>query len=228
MWAIDRGVSFSSANYLTPEYLDSIDLFVLSSVRATSGVQYFPALTADEQEALYQFVLNGGNLFYSSGTIGNPGIGALADASVLGPFGLHYTQVIGYEGTAQFNDLQHPIAASDWGGPFSEYRVRSGGYYDDLGPFGISLANTADANYPVLVEIPRNALGPGSGRVIVNSSTHALTDYAGSLTVNIAAYLLVPEPSTWAMFASGGVTALGAAWLRRRRDSAPAIDVGKT
>jgi len=221
---IDRESVLTTTDNLTTDYLDTVDVLALTSLRGSSTVS---PLSADEQAALFNFILDGGEAFLSVDKFNITG-SDLTHESMLAPFGLHFSESgsLLLDQTAYFTDLQHPIAAGEAGGLSDSYPLTNGAsYFDELQPHirVIARSETSLGPRPVLVEIPAGALGPGSGRVIVSSNTAALHQGIGTIGANIITYLLVsdpylvPEPSTWAMATSGTLTALGGIWLRRRR-----------
>ena len=135
------------------------------------------------------------------------GAGAPTDAvnqSFIAPFGLHVTgKLSANPALAITTNSMHPIT----NGPFgmvSSFATGDPGWFDNLGPNAIELADLQANNNTALAVINRGALSPTSGGVVAlsdfNTFDNTRLPLANNrvLERNAIAYLAptVPEPST--------------------------------
>ncbi len=219
------GTTYVTAPTLTPAFLDTVDVLLISSADTILGdpvVSGITPLSAAEQTALSNFVQGGGRaLLVVDGY--SPYLAAAQ--SILDPFGMTIADD-GLTGTvfASPTTTAHPVI----NGPFGETTsipMFGAGVFTDLGPYATSLATMDATDQPVLAAIENGFLGPGSGRVVLMADAHAFVndDHGGYFTqgetlfLNTIEYLTVPEPEggTLATLGAGGVGLLVA--LRRYR-----------
>jgi len=222
-----EGESFRSSSELTPQFLNEVDVLALSAYYSF-GQSVVP-LSASEQDALFDFVRRGGNLLLTMENIDQSPIADASHESFLDPFGMSITGNLGPSELASqgiVTELGHPIFRGPLGN-FSTFEMHSGGWLDDLGPHAHSLAESVVNQQPLVAVIERNALGPGSGRVVVSSDTYIWQSDI-NMTGNLVLYLAVPEPDAGLIAVAGGALILFAMILgrrngcpRRRRGASP-------
>lgn len=219
------GSSFSTAPSLTSSFLSKVNILAITS--AKDGTLPITALSSSEQTALLSFVKAGGSAFLIAEGY-SPYIPAAQ--SMVGPFGLTIaddglTGVLHSTPTA----LTHPVIHGPFGDVTDIYDYGSG-VFTNLGLYAHSLAKMDAKNLPVLAAIEKNALGPGSGRVVLMTDASPFADDADegafslheTLFLNTIQYLATPEPSGLALAGiAGGVGALltGVRTMRRSRRS---------
>jgi hypothetical protein len=212
---------FTSSPTLTPAYLDTVDVLVLSSIYAGySPTQVVTPLSADEQAALFNYVLGGGHVLLAVEDDLFDVNADLTHESFLDPFGISATgQIQGSPytlySTGRATDLTHPIFHGPLGDFFDPFEMHAAGWLDHLGPYARPIAESDVNHFPVLAVIDRNAIAPGSGKVVIGTDTHLwMSDI--NMVGNLALYFATPEPTGISIAAFGGALLLGEA-LRRRR-----------
>jgi hypothetical protein len=212
------GSTLVGTSTLTPGFLSGVDVLVIASVQNGGGIS---PLTVAEQNALFSFVSNGGSaMIISEGY--TPSLAA-AKSMVL-PFGMQIEDdgVTGLQ-PSTIEVPSHPI----FNGPFGvqTYMAAYGsGIFTNLGPYATSLA-TMDVNgLPIIAGIESNQIAPGSGRVLFFADATPFADpsidggfeQAEVMYLNSIQYLLVPEPSSYALAVIGLLTITGVGRMRRR------------
>lgn len=208
------GTTSTGSSTLTAGYLANVDLLVVTA--AYSDSQPITPLSPAEQTALMNFVLGGGNaLILGERSDFSP----LVNPTLVNPFGPNIN------GTTMLNPqavVSNPLSAPFTAGPFGVVTTLSTanpGWFDSLGG-AIPVATLTLNNMPVLAYFPENALGPGSGRVVISADSDIYTQNT-TLIFNTFQYLTqpVPEPSTLAI---GGIGLTLFSWVALRRKRAPA------
>ena len=221
------GNTFVTGPTLTAEFLAGVDVLLITSVDTTpdeTPTLGITPLSGGEQTALFDFVQAGGRAFL---LVDGFAPYLAAGQSMLDPFGMTIVDD-GLTGLLNVTPTTntHPVI----NGPFGETTSISmvgAGLFTDLGPFATSLATMDATGLPVLAAIENDALGAGSGRVVLMTDTTAFIndDLGGffsegeTLFLNTIEYLRVPEPSgqSLAALGAGGVGLAVASGLRRRR-----------
>jgi hypothetical protein len=192
---------------LTPEFLSQLDVAILITATPSGTIQ---GLSSAEQTNLFDFVLAGGNaVILGEGGWSN----VVAEQTFFTPFGVSETGRIFQNVPAYPLDPNvHPIT----NGPFgvvTEAVTTNTGWFDDLGPWAQPVLLLPNG-YPVMAVIERDAIAPGSGRVVLTADGQLLNNSL-PLFQNVAAYM-VPEPASRALLVTG-LFALAAVALDRRR-----------
>lgn len=214
--------TFATTSVLTPQFLSTINVLVITSVKDGQNIPITP-LTADEQNALVNFVRAGRGAFLL--TDNSFGFDA-ANQSLVSPFGFHSTgSTGGLVGVTVTNSQANPVT----NGPFglvTHYLTGFAGWYDHLGVNAQSLA-TLDLNGQTsLAFIAKGALGPGSGGVVFSSDTAPLATINNPqfpdseiLDRDIIAYLApnsaASEPASLTLLGLGLLGLAGYGWRRR-------------
>lgn len=210
------GVSFTSTNVLTSEYLDTVDVVFLSGLR-TPTTTIVP-LTLAEQNALFNFVSQGGRALIATEYIS---VNTGAYESLLSPFGL--TPGGTASGKLTFTDPNHPVVNGPYG-QVTDMIFPSTGIFPVLGPYATALGLVGgDPNLVAMAVIEADAIAPGSGRVIflgdgdfTNFNINSVEQIA-ALGTNGAHYLAaIPEPSSMTLMGMGTLLSLLAVCKRRR------------
>lgn len=206
-------VAFTSSAELTESFLNTVDVLVLAS-NYTSSSAVTP-LSPAEQAAMFNYVVGGGDLILAMENIELSGTADITHESFLDPFGMSITGVVPGITTANLLEPDHPIFHGE-AGVFSTFELSRTGWFDELGPYARSLAESVVNQQPVMALIDRNVIAPGSGRVLITADTQ-IWERDINLTGNMVLYFAaVPEPDSLALGTLGGVLALGFVALRRR------------
>ena len=220
--------TITSTDTLTPSYLSTVDVLIVTSIRQPATVAFPVTLSAAEQSALFDFVSNGGSaLIFTE----NDSFNVNADAgneSFLDPFGLDSSGTgssPAYPSSVHnptVTNPTHPIVDNTFGfGAVTTPLFFAFGSFNNLGPNANELAHIGGPlNAPGIAVIERNALAPGSGAVILFSDTspffgNYVNAHNSQLLLSSIAYAAVPEPSTWTLVALGLLAM--APWMRRFR-----------
>ena len=219
--------TLSSANTLTPAYLSTVDVLIVSSYRPPGSLV---TLSAAEQLALSTYVLGGGGAII---LVDNDSYVGGADAgheSFLDPFGLdvagngaHPTYPFSVHNPTVTNPT-HPIMADTYGfGSVTVPLFFAFGWFDDLGPDAIELAHIGPpADLPGIAVIEPGVLAPGSGPVVFFSDTALFysnfqSDDNEPLVLNSIAYAAgIPEPGTAILLTLAMLLTAGAVRARRK------------
>jgi hypothetical protein len=149
---------------------------------ANFNVPMTPALSLDEQDALGEYVRSGGGVLLATGSCQNDFL--IASNAMLAPFGLRVTCV---ESRGQIVvRFDHPVTDGPFGRAGRSFVAYS--WFDELGDHATSLADIG--GQPLVAVIERDALGPGSGRVVLWSDSIGLSDG------NMATVGLFPQSET--------------------------------
>ncbi|MFO0861106.1 MAG: hypothetical protein U0570_11150 [Phycisphaerales bacterium] len=169
------GATLHASTTMMPADLAGCDVVVLAS--PSGGVSAITPLSGAEQSALLNFVLAGhGAVIFSDNDTFAGGASQPANLSLLAPFGVTCTGTgAGWLRTAT---VASPAGSAVTNGPFgfvTRYDVGWSGWFSTLGS-GAVAARLADNNQPALAVIPRGALGPGSGAVVLFSDATMIFD----------------------------------------------------
>lgn len=208
------GATFVETSTLSASFLSGVNVVMLAS--PTSGNSAITPLSASEQSALRAFVDGGGSavIFVDNDSF-DGGNSDPANESLIDPFGFDVVgTTFGSSGITALN-TSNPIT----GGPFGTVPTSTfhfTGFFDQLGPGGVNVANVDAFNNSGVAYVPRGTYGLGSGAVVLFSDTsfvyNGFTSASGHRLVNNAlAYAAVPEPGTLLALSAGLVT------LARRR-----------
>jgi len=201
------GITYQSTQQLTPSFLSGISVLILST---TGGDASIPtALSGSEQLALLNYVLAGGSaLIMGEGGFDND----VVEQSFFAPFGMHDTgRIFGTVPVKAVTPNNNPIT----NGPYGLYSTGNGlnvGWFDNLGAHAKPVV-TLQNGLPVIAMIPRGALGPGSGAVVLTADSQTL-QISQPLIQNTAQFL-VPEPTTGALAMFGLAVCVFGVWRRR-------------
>jgi hypothetical protein len=217
------GVRIESTPILTDGFLASIDLLIVTNAAGKYDDNW---LTVAEQEAVSNFVENGGSAL----VLADPYFG-LSAQNVIDPFNVRSAkELISDISFFQFTDPPHNPVAS---GPFGTVDIAvaySYGWFDDLGPFAAPLATNELNGMPIAAIIAENAMAPGSGRVLLFADANIVADIEeGFFYVNEKMFLngihyltTVPEPTAFFLCVGGFALSLGRSH-RRWRPAARAL-----
>jgi RHS repeat-associated protein len=157
---------------LTPSGLSDVDLLFLQAPAAVFD-EDITALTPVEQSELVRFVERGGCAVILADT---PVSSSVANASLVGPFGMAVGQASRSGELAQAVGGGGPLLSGPWGN-LTQFRQLDAGYIQELGPLAQSLAANSTGTALALVEPGR--FGPGAGALIVLSDTNTFMDDPG-------------------------------------------------
>jgi hypothetical protein len=162
-----------TAEVLAPDADDGVDIVILHA----SGGWTEPmvgALDDVERVALLAFVEAGGSAVILSDPCNDPGFRNVD--SMLEPFGIEAHGLF-EDGWVATIEPDHPVTD----GPFGEvltWAIFCGGWFTDLGPFATSLAEFPGSSDAILAVIEEDALGSGSGRVLLAGDANWFADSA--------------------------------------------------
>lgn len=204
----------AASDTITEAFLAGIDVALLAS--PTSNGSAVSPLTAGEQTALRNFVLNGGGAVILVDNDSFTPVAPEVNNSFLAPFGMH---VSGTDNNFSSGaTVENPGASLVTSGPFGTVPTLTlvvPGWIDELGP-ATSLGTLNVNGQPFLAVIPSGALGAGSGPVVVMSDTDLDSSFWNtayrSLVFNAIAFV---SPDVLADFETGdleGWTLTGNAW----------------
>jgi hypothetical protein len=199
------GTTFQAATSLTPEFMESVDVLIL--LTAFDDSRPVSPLSVAEQGLLHDFVLEGGDVALLAE---NDFFSDAINDTLLHPFGLNIVGAIGSDATAVV-PLRPPLTGPN--GPVPFLKPNLAGYFDQLGSAEV-LATLDENGQPVMVFIPPNALGPGSGLVLATADSDMFLE-SGRLIMNSFDLLLVPEPASWMLVLAASVSACGLVACRR-------------
>lgn len=215
------GVTFSTTTTLTPAYLDTIDVLMITSVR--NGSAGITPLTSAEQTALRSFVASGGGaLLFTDGDYFET-----ANESVVDAFGVNVSNTYGDGQTVSIVDPDHPVA----NGPFGQVSTAFFYYPGYFWPSSETemLGHFTVYQMPGLLVTDPGTLSPESGGVVFFSDISPLENpwynsYDNKALVRnaiafAASATLVPEPSTLALLNSLLAIGFAGAWWTRKRRS---------
>jgi hypothetical protein len=169
--------TFTGSATLTPRYLATVDILFLSSATAGSGA--ITPLSGDEQDALSQFVMNGGRAILATdndtfaGANSDPANESLIDFLELdcGGTGAPWPQ------TATIpQPFLWPIASGPYG-QVSSYGIGWTGWYQGVIPAEATTVGVVAQNGAFgLLVFPPDVLGPSSGAVVTFSDSTMFAD----------------------------------------------------
>lgn len=193
------GTSFTSLSALTGD-LSSFDVLVLNGYKSTP-------LTTAEQTALYNYVVNGGNLIYV-------GEGAeLPNDTFTQPFGI--TMVAdAVATTATYTNLSHPFLTGPFGVPVDPPTGSNAANVSVLGP-AVTLA-TWNGGGVAIAAFDRNTLAPGAGfgLFFTDLSMFNVGRYPNEVDPVILNALSLPEPTGLTCLVGLGLGLLGQRYRR--------------
>ena len=209
------GTTFVGLDTLTPAALSTVDVAIVGSPVVSPPPM---TLSSAEQTALLNFIKAGhGAIIY----IDNSDFSGGPNESFLDPFGMHSAGKVQGQAVATSVAPNHPVMNGSFG-TVTSFTTSFGGYFDNLGPNAITLANYDANGQPGIAAIAPGALAPGSGGVVFIGDADALVDSAAGglfhttdnekLFLNAVKY--VPEPSTGSFLA---LSALALGHRRRQR-----------
>lgn len=184
---------FSSTGTLTPEFLGSVDALIVSSVRTYQSS--IAPLSASEQAALVLFVQGGGGLIIFVDNLNFGGHDPTTpNGSLLAPFGFGIDDITAWPDPVTSTG-QSPVTIG-----VPHFNVLLGGKLDVVPSSAQVLARLDSDQTPMLCAIPRGAISPGSGPVVVFADISLITDLfvlpeQGGALLNNALAFVSPEPS---------------------------------
>ncbi len=214
------GVSFSSADTLTADYLATVDVLVLDV--ATSCCAAMAPLSAEEQAALRAYVDAGGGAVIFADNADFSASAPATNASVLDPFGVTVAGTLFGSFSATVTNPTHPVATGP-AGTAAVFGYLFPGTFTASGLNGNPLATEVariDANNGVaILAFEHGAFGAGSGAVVLFSDDlpkfAAIGTSDNILAVNAVAFAQpVPLPAAGWLF---GAALGGLGYLRRRK-----------
>lgn len=172
------GSTFTSSLTLTSNYLNTIQVLLINTGGDRgNGITVTTPLTSSEQTALTDFVERGGGaiILVDNDSFGGASVNTDAvNQSFISPFGLHVTgKLSGNPAPANVTNANHPVT----NGPFgrvSTIATADPGWFDDLGPTSVGLAELAANNGIALTAINPGALSANSGGVVFLSDFNVL------------------------------------------------------
>jgi hypothetical protein len=206
------GVTFTGAGTLTTEYLNTLDLLILTS--AAGPTSAIAPLSAGEQAALSAYIAGGGRaMIVSDNNTFNAGAPA-ANASLLAPVGVTAAGTLQGNQEAFMTLANNPVAS----GPFGSVPSVTLNFPGWLSSWtaGTPIAFLGANNEAAGLLIDQNQLGAGSGRVLVFSDTLWLDATPGTSNrtafLNAFEWTLVPAPGAFTVLVGACPIA-----MRRRR-----------
>lgn len=207
------GSSLVGTQVIDSTFLSTIDILIINSASSfTSGIY----LSASEQAALFNFVKSGKNaIIVADGYLSSSG------DSFGAPFGL--ATGAGAASKSLIVDTLSPIANGPYGVATTlttdQFGVQTA--FLNVGPYAHVVARSGidGSGNPVIATIDRNAITPGSGRVVFLSDAGLV---AGSVLdpnpafLNAIAYVAVPEASTIMMMSIVAAFGATSCLLRKR------------
>jgi hypothetical protein len=211
------GYSILGTGTLTNAFLSGVDTLFLQS--AYDAVTPISPLSSTEQQALLDFVTQGKSAFILAG-----GYFPVAAQSLITPFNMQVTGYVSGTDAGTITNSTHLITNGPFG-PVGTYTTAYAGWFTNLGPYSLSLASLGFNNQPSYAAIERDAIVPGSGRVILASNNGLFADantlgggyFAANQTLfldSVQWLVPLPEPSSFVLAALGFVGM--AAWGLRR------------
>ncbi|MBL9149836.1 MAG: hypothetical protein JNM94_14185 [Phycisphaerae bacterium] len=177
MLAAAPDATFTGSATLTPRYLATVDILFLSS--ATAGSAAITPLSSDEQNALSQFVMNGGRAILATdnetfaGANSDPANESLINFLQLDSGGTG----AGWPQTAEIpQPFLWPIATGPYG-QVSSYGIGWTGWYEGVIPATATTVGVVAQNgaFGFLI-FPPDVLGPTSGAVVTYSDSTMFAD----------------------------------------------------
>ena len=202
--------TFQSTNLLTSNFLDSINLLVVTAV--SGGTTEITPLSAAEQGALTNFVLAGGAtlLFADNDIQFQP-----ASQSMVQPFGFDCTGNIPGSVMATIANLVSPVADGPFGA-VTNYTVASyPGWFDILGPHAMGIATLNPNGEVSLAAIAPGVLsGTSGGAVFFSDSTINDGSFTNTLPVLVdnAIDFVLAKPARPTLFISNNSTSVTVFW----------------
>jgi hypothetical protein len=212
------GTTFSTTATLTPAYLSTISDLIIEV--GSNGTTAISPLSAAEQSALYNFVLNGGTaILYTDNNTFDANAPAV-NKSFLAPFGLAATGTLNGTQPSTIVNSSSPVIKGP-AGTASSFETDYPGWFSSVGNATIVARLTANTQ-PDLAVLAPGALGPGSGQVVFFADEGAGLGNNYILQLNALAQATgAPEPKT-AELVMGGVAGLLLVFPRRVRPTARA------
>lgn len=193
------GTSFTSLPSLTAN-LAGFDLIVLNRFHSLD-------LSAAEQTAIRNYVLNGGNLLYVGDAIG----GISNDTFTL-PFGIGMTPDASTNisiAFAAYTNTGHPFLTGPFGAPQNPPSGSFAAQITIAGP-SVEMARWNGGGIAISA-FDRNTLGPGAGTGIFLTDVNMITPgrYSNEVGPMVSNALAVPEPSAVMCLVIGALICLG-------------------
>ena len=191
---------FSGAPILTPAYLGTIDVLVITS--ASSTISAITPLSQAEQKAVTAFIQGGGRFLISSDNSTFAGANTeLVNNSILGPVGM----TAGGMTFSGDNPMRATVASSPLvsgrSGSWSTIDTNVPGTWMNTGRATVVASFNGNSSLPGLAQFNVGDLGPTSARGVVIADANALTEYGGFNIVmidNIVDYLIPTVPQVTA------------------------------
>ena len=199
-------VAFTESSTLTTAYLSTINILLICAPAGSTTP--ITSLSSSEQSALLSFVDSGGSALIFCD---NNDQFSAASNSMASVFGMDTTGDLNGKVTATVTDSNSPITNGPFGS-VSTFTTAYPGWFDSLGSNATALADLPNSE-PVLAEIDRGVLSPGSGQVILFGDADVIinTSFSGSNIplINNAVASAVPEPTSCLSLISGLICILG-------------------
>lgn len=207
------GTQFLFSNTLTSSFLGNVSAVILGV--ATTEFSAITPLSVSEQTALRNFVLGGGTALIFADNATFDANAPAANASLLSPFGVTATGILGGNPSAPLLNPNGPLTGPF--GPVDGLFNGYPGYFNETNGGQVLAVLDGDPTKAAIDYFAPGALGPTSGLVVLFSDSDAMVAQDGLTTGNlnlILNALSVPESDTLAIFAA---CLAGLVFARRRR-----------
>ncbi|MCX7417982.1 MAG: hypothetical protein NT013_00385 [Planctomycetia bacterium] len=195
------GATFTSANTLTPAYLDTIDVLFVSSWPTVV------TLSAAEQAAVLDFVEDGGGAIIWGENDTWTGGADNSNESLIDPFQMDITGTLGGGQTVTVtNPGAHVVTAGPFG-TVNSFGLSYPGWFNNLGPYATTLGTLNANGQSALAVINPGAINAGSGGVVLISDGNGTSGapQVRTLILNSLSFV-ASDPNSLSFSGSAGET----------------------